>query len=133
MADYHRLNATKHGLSYTPSYHNWYKYKDATGLSLKEYIHLHATLPPDRVLKVIDGKLVPLSRADATRLQRMRCDNNSGFSGVSYIKKRGNYRWDVMVQGEKIGKAGFATEYEAAAAREQFLIDNNIIAKRNFN
>jgi hypothetical protein len=127
-----RINATTHGMSYLPEYHNWYKYKDHTGLTLEEYIQKQSQKCPECVLKLINGELVPMSRADATRLQKMRSDNRTGFYGVSFIKKRNNYRWDIMINGRKIGKAGFSTAEEAALDREWFIIDNSIRAKRNF-
>jgi len=127
-----RANALKHGMSYEASYHNWYKYKDIIDLTIEEYIQMELSKPKGTVLKLIGRKMVPMSRADATRLQKMRCDNTSGYYGVSPVKKRGNWRWDVMVRGEKIGKAGYASPNDAAIAREAYIIEHGITARRNF-
>jgi len=54
------------------------------------------------------------------------------YQGVYTDKRRGTYYWQVYKDGKYQGmKGGFTTEIEAAADREKFLDETNIVAYRN--
>ena len=131
MADYHKTNSLTHGMSYKVVYNSWYNnYK--TVATLDEVVKLHSQLSPGEVLSAKCGKLCIISREDAMRLQKIRVDNTTGYTGVSPTKNT-TYRWDVMVNGNKEWEAGFNTPLAAAYAREAFIINNSVRARRNFD
>ncbi len=121
-----------HGRSSGASYHNWYKYKDAIGLTIDEYMELEANKPEGTVLNLVGDKLIPMSRADSTRLQKMRSDNASGYTGVYENKTRGYWVWEVCVKGKKEQRTKFDSPEDAAWSRERYVVENNITARLNF-
>ncbi len=73
-----------------------------------------------------------MTRADATRLQKLRSDNTSGLVGVYYNKARGWYYYQLMVEGVNHGENCFNAALDAAIAREEYIISNGIRARMNF-
>ena len=64
--------------------------------------------------------------------QRMRRTNTSGFVGVSWHKRDSNWKVKIKVQGVVKHIGYFKTALEAAQAREQFILANNLPYKLNF-
>ncbi len=121
-----------HGLSQESVYHAWYSAKEQVDITLDEYTKLYDAKPEDAILKVIDNKLIYYTRADSSRLSRMRSDNSSGYTGVYKNKVRGYWVWEVCIHGKKTQGLKFDTPEDAGWARERWIIENDVIAKLNF-
>ena len=61
-----------------------------------------------------------------TRNQRMPKNNTSGYKGVSYNKRRGDYRTQIMVNLKSIHLGYFKTAVEGAIAYNNYIIENNL-------
>jgi hypothetical protein len=61
-----------------------------------------------------------------TRNQRIRKDNKSGYKGVSYYKRGGNYRACIYINSKKIYLGYFQTAVEGAIAYNNYIIENNL-------
>lgn len=125
-----RLNSTKHGKSYEAAYHNWYHYRNKGNTTLEEYLQLAEKCPKGKVMKFIDGRWEYLSRSDATRLQKMRKDNTSGYKNVYYQKRRGWWYWQLMVDGVNHQRVGFASAEEADRDITEYIRENRIRTSR---
>ena len=64
------------------------------------------------------GNLRLVSRSDNARNQKLHSHNVSGFNGVSYHKKRQEWRAVIQVDGKKKWVGAFKTKGEAIAARQ---------------
>jgi len=60
-----------------------------------------------------------VSRSDNARNQKLNRHNTSGFNGVSYHKKRQEWRAAIQVNGKKKWVGSFKTKDEAIAARQK--------------
>ena len=60
------------------------------------------------------------------RNKRMHKNNTSGFKGVSYYKRGGNYQTYVKIKYKKIHLGHFLTAVEGAVAYNNYIIENNL-------
>ena len=60
------------------------------------------------------------------RNQRMPKNNTSGYKGVSYNKRRGDYRAQISVNNNSIHLGYFQTAVEGAIAYNNYIIENNL-------
>ena len=60
------------------------------------------------------------------RNTRIPKNNTSGYKGVSYIKRRGDYRVQIMVNLKSIHLGYFKTAVEGAIAYNNYIIENNL-------
>ena len=58
------------------------------------------------------------------RNQRKRRDNTSGYKGVYYYKRDGNYRAQICVNKEQVQLGRFSTPVEAGVAYNNYIIEN---------
>ena len=61
-----------------------------------------------------------------TRNQRMSKYNTSGYRGVSYFKRDGNYQTYVKINSKQIHLGYFQTAVEGAIAYNNYIIENNL-------
>ena len=78
-----------------------------------------------------DGNYEPnncrwVSRSIQNRNKRIPKNNTSGYKGVSYTKRRGDYRAQIMVNLKKINLGYFQTAVEGAIAYNNYIIENNL-------
>ena len=60
------------------------------------------------------------------RNQRKRRDNTSGYKGVSYFKRAGNYQAYIVIKSKKIHLGQFLTAIEGAITYNNYIIENNL-------
>ena len=60
------------------------------------------------------------------RNKRMHKNNTSGFKGVSYYKRGGNYQTYVKIKYKKIHLGYFPTAVEGARAYNNYILENNL-------
>ena len=60
------------------------------------------------------------------RNQRIQKNNTSGFKGVSYFKRDGNYRAYITIKYKTIRLGYFDTAEEGAIAYNNYIIENNL-------
>ena len=68
----------------------------------------------------------------ARNTQKLRCDNTSGYRGVSYLKKNRKYSAQIGISGKLVYLGSFQTALEAAKAYDQYVIGHNLEHTRNF-
>ena len=61
-----------------------------------------------------------------SRNQRMRCNNTSGFKGVSYPKKARKFKASITIDKKRIYLGYYSTAVEGAIAYNKYIIDNNL-------
>ena len=61
-----------------------------------------------------------------SRNQRIRKDNTTGYKGVTYFKRDGNYRTCIYINSKKIHLGYFQTAVEGAIAYNNYIIENNL-------
>ena len=61
-----------------------------------------------------------------SRNQRIRKNNTSGYRGVSYFKRDGNYHAYIKVKPKRINLGSFSTAVEGAIAYNNYIIENNL-------
>ena len=66
------------------------------------------------------------TRTIQSRNQRIPKNNTSGYKGVSYNKRRGDYRAQIMVNLKRIHIGYFQTVIEGAIAYNNYIIENNL-------
>ena len=59
--------------------------------------------------------------------QRIRSNNTSGYTGVYLYKNIGKWNARIFVRGKNINCGYFETKEEAAIARDQYIINNQLI------
>jgi len=57
---------------------------------------------------------------------RIKSNNKSGYSGVIYYKRDGNYRAFITINQNQIHLGYYPNPYEAAIARDKFIIEHKI-------
>lgn len=98
------------------------------------WVHTYGNLP-DYQIDHIDGcpsnnaieNLRDVPQSINTRNAKMRHDNSSGVTGVSF--KKGHNKWQAFghVLGKRVHLGYFDTLEEASAARRKFIIDNRSV------
>ena len=80
------------------------------------------------------------TRTIQSRNQRIYKNNTSGYKGVSYYTRDGNYRACIYINKKKIYLGSFSTPEEGAIAYNNYIIENNLegfilneIPKENIN
>ena len=63
---------------------------------------------------------------------RIKSNNNSGYSGVSFNKQKQLYIAQIQFEGRKTYLGQFASDIDAALAFDKFIIDNGIPHTLNF-
>ena len=153
---YHKKKMTKHGLGSTRLYNTWSKLKDRVfNLKSKDYYNYGGRgiticeewldiqnfydwamkneysdeLSIDRIDN--DGNYEPsncrwTTQTIQNRNQRLRKDNTSGYKGVSYKKRRGDYSAQITIKSKKIHLGYFQTAVEGAIAYNNYIIENNL-------
>ena len=61
-----------------------------------------------------------------SRNQRMQKNNTSGFKGVSYYKRDGDYQTYITIKYKTIRLGNFQTAVEGAIAYNNYIIENNL-------
>ena len=61
-----------------------------------------------------------------SRNQRIQKNNTSGYKGVSYNKRNGNYQTYIKIKFKKIHLGTFKTAGEGAVAYNNYIIENNL-------
>jgi hypothetical protein len=61
-----------------------------------------------------------------SRNRRIRKNNTSGYKGVSYHKRDGNYRANISINRKRIHLGSFKTPVEGAIAYNNYIIENNL-------
>ena len=64
---------------------------------------------------------------------RLRRDNNSGFSGVSFDKQSGKYKVQIQINRKKVYLGRYKTAIEGAIAFDKYVIANNTDHRLNFD
>ncbi len=78
-----------------------------------------------------DGNYYPENCRWTTRIiqgrnRRIKKNNTSGYKGVSYNNRRGDYRAQIMVNLKNIHLGYFQTVIEGAIAYNNYIIENNL-------
>jgi hypothetical protein len=60
------------------------------------------------------------------RNTRIAKNNTSGYKGVSYFKRRGDYNAQIKIKSKKIHLGYFQTAEEGAIAYNNYIIENNL-------
>ena len=60
------------------------------------------------------------------RNRRMKKNNKSGYRGVSYFKRDGNYRTHISINKKRIHLGYYKTAVEGAIAYNNYIIENNL-------
>ena len=60
------------------------------------------------------------------RNQRIQKNNTSGYRGVSYNKRNGNYQTCIKIKSKKIRLGTSKTAVEGAIAYNNYIIGNNL-------
>ena len=66
------------------------------------------------------------TRTIQNRNRRIHTNNTSGFKGVCYYKRDGNYQTYVKIKYKKIHLGYFPTAVEGAIAYNNYIIENNL-------
>lgn len=69
------------------------------------------------------------NRSENMLNRKSKENSQSKYVGVGFDhrKKTGNWRWYIHVNGKLKMKYGYANEYDAALARDLFILDNNML------
>ncbi len=60
------------------------------------------------------------------RNRRIRKDNTSGYKGVNYNKRDGNYQTGICIKSKRIHLGYYNTPVEGAIAYNNYIIENNL-------
>ena len=61
-----------------------------------------------------------------SRNRRIRKDNTSGYKGVNYNKRDGNYQTGICIKSKRIHLGYYNTPVEGAIAYNNYIIENNL-------
>lgn len=64
-----------------------------------------------------------VTHAENNRNKRMRCDNKTGYIGVTFHKQNKCYTYEIQIDGIRYRKSGYETPQLAYQAREQKLLE----------
>lgn len=64
-----------------------------------------------------------VTHAKNNRNKRMRCDNKTGYIGVTFHKQNKCYTYEIQIDGIRYRKSGYETPQLAYQAREQKLLE----------
>lgn len=156
------VKAERHGRYGTPEYRTYrhilnrcynpkvsnYKYYGGRGItvcprwkhSFTAFYEEMGSRPPGTEIDRIDndGNYEPgnchwVSKSENAHNRRMRSDNTSGYKGVTYQKKVGNYNARIMINGKSVNLGYYATPEQAARAYNKAKHEQSLRYRHNQN
>ena len=116
-----RCGNTKHGLSYMRSYHT-YRDLRRKGIDVT-FEEVKSQHEQNRIYSHRYNRWV--NKGDDNRAT---VASSGGYVGVYHNKNRDTYYWDMRVYGTRHYSRQFKSAYEAAADRDRYILQNDIVA-----